>query len=182
MNHERTWQLAVFLGALGATIIVQRQFARYSLQTDRIPHGIIDFELAGSADRAREILDAWRAADVLDNVRPNIAIIDARFIPCYTTMLLTGCVWASGVFNGRLATLGRRLAAAQLLTAALDYGENAALLRAFDALNDTASIQRLTHWPAIAALCAWPKFALVVAGGAYIVAGAIVSVGRWLAH
>jgi hypothetical protein len=110
MDHERTWQLAVFVGALGATIIVQRQFVRYTPQTDWTPHGIIDFELAASADRAREIVDAWRAANLIENVRPNIAIVDVRFIPCYTTMLLSGCAWASGAFNGRLAALGRQLA------------------------------------------------------------------------
>ncbi len=75
-------QLAVFVGALGATIIVHRQIARYTLQIDRTPHGIIDFELAGSADWAREIVDTWRAANLIENVRPNIAIVDARFIPC----------------------------------------------------------------------------------------------------
>lgn len=82
IDHERTWQLTVFVGALGATIILQRQFARYTLQTDWTPHGIIDFELAGSADWAQEIVDTCRAANLIENVRPNIAIVDARFIPC----------------------------------------------------------------------------------------------------
>ena len=77
MDHERTWQLAVFVGALGATIIVQRQFARYTLQTDWIPHGIIDFELAGSANRAREIVDAWRAANLIENVRSRLRTAQA---------------------------------------------------------------------------------------------------------
>ena len=180
MNRVRAWQLVVFLGALGATIVVQRQFNPYSLHTAQTPNGIVDFELAGSAERAREIIAIWRDAGLLDNVRPNIAVVDTRFIPCYTIALLAGCAWAAGAFTGRLSTLGWLLAAAQILTAALDYGENAAMLRAFDALTTELTVKSPTIWPAIAALCAWPKFALVVAGGGYIIAGAIAYLRQWL--
>jgi hypothetical protein len=178
MNRVRAWQLAVFLGALGATIIIQRQFESYSLQTEQTPHGIIDFEIARSAERAREIIAIWRNAGLLERVRPNIAVVDTRFIPCYTIALLAGCTWAAGAFTGRLSTLGRILAAAQILTAALDFGENAALLRAFDALTTEATANDPTIWPAIAALCAWPKLALVAAGGIYIIAGVIAYMRR----
>jgi hypothetical protein len=180
MDPKSVWKPLVFLLALGATVGVQRQFEHYPLTTTQTPWGIVDFELAGSAERARQFVDAWRAAGLLDQVQPNIAVIDAWFIPCYTTTLLIGCLWVSGAFRGRLATLGRLLAAAQLLTAALDYGENAAMLRAFDTLRDSASLEVPTDWPLAATLCAWPKFGLIIAACVYIMAGAIVWVWRRL--
>jgi hypothetical protein len=178
MNTVRLILLALFLTGFVATITVARQFRqrRYRLETDIVKGGIIRLEIAWSTRRAQAIIEAWRAEGVLDNVRPNIALDTRFFIPSYTLTLLTGCLWSAGALAGWGASLGAPLAAVQLLAGVLDYIENAALLRVVDALGHQNAARNPAPWPAVAALCAWPKFAGVIAGTLYIIAGIIASV------
>jgi hypothetical protein len=59
---------------------------------------IIDFELAGSVDRAEEILATWRAEGVLDDAKA-IQLFDLLYPLIYAAALAGGCVAASGAWG-----------------------------------------------------------------------------------
>jgi len=55
------WLVLGFLIALVVTLILGRAFLHYALASVATPAGILDFELAGSAENARRMMTAWRA-------------------------------------------------------------------------------------------------------------------------
>src|SRR5262249_37799850 len=148
-------------------------FGRYALATPATPHGIIDLELAGSADAARRVITAWRCAGVLTRARPNLWL-DMVWIACYTVMMISGCLLAARAFAGGLASAGLVVAGGQLLAGALDYVENVALLRT---LSDDAGPDERVHDtpPRIAAWCARMKLRLLTLGLVYMVLGGAIA-------
>jgi hypothetical protein len=56
---------------------------------------IVDFELAGSVDRAREIVATWRAAGVLDDAKAT-QIFDMVYPLIYTSAIAGACIAAAG--------------------------------------------------------------------------------------
>jgi hypothetical protein len=129
--------------------------------------GTVAFEVAGSVTRAEEIVDAWRAEDLLANAA-FIDGLDFLFALLYTAAIAGGCVAAAAVWRRRgrawLATAGIAIAWAASAAAAFDWTENVAL--AVSLLDQPAS-----PWPAIALGAAIPKFAGAWAGLLYALSG-----------
>jgi hypothetical protein len=175
-----------FLSALVLTVVVYREFERYDLRTESTPHGIIDFEFAATPERAKAMVEAWKKAGLTDNVRPNVVEIDSQFIWRYAAALILGCLWAkrsfcwtAGRFSKWWIGLGAALAVMSALAAALDFAENFAMMRTFDAL-EAGTDPRI--WPAIATVCALPKFVFVIAGSLYILVGIVGIPLNWLSQ
>ena len=169
------WLWIGFVIALALTGLIGLGFCRYGLSTAATPGGILDFELAGDAEQACRIANAWRAAGLLDNARPNLRL-DMVWIPCYAAALALGCLIAARLNAGWWASTGMAIAAGQLIAGLLDYGENIALLRTLSEL-DRLKEDRATHEcaaqlsaapPKIAAWCARMKLRLITVGLVYI--------------
>ena len=134
--------------------------------------GVVAFELAGSQERADEILDEW-GDDGRDAAREQL-LIDFAFMLAYGTFL----VLAVAAVRDRLGARGwRRLAAIGAVVvpfgavaAACDAVENACLLAVLDGAGSAL--------PTVAAIFAAAKFALLVAAIAYLVVGGVLSLRR----
>jgi len=160
------------------------------LRTPASPAGIVSFELAGDGARAGQILDAWGSRGRRAAARS--LHLDFLYLASYAPALALLCAAAaskhakrgrseakpSEVPEGRpseggppqerafahprLAALGAWLAWGQLAAGVLDALENLALLQVLGGASGD-------FWPAFAAACAWPKFALVGACFAYLI-------------
>ncbi len=140
--------------------------------------GTVAFEVAGSAERAGEIVDNWRAEDLLANAA-FIDGLDFLFALLYTAAIAGGCVAAAGVWRSRgrtrLAAAGIGIAWAASAAAAFDWTENVAL--AVILLDEPTS-----PWPAIALGAAIPKFAGAWAGLLYALSGGTVDLAGRIRH
>lgn len=135
------------------------------------PSGIIDFELAGTAARAAAILASWDAA-AQQAARSQTLWDSVLFVPLYVVALSAWAAWCARRLPGRRqACAGVALAWAMPLAGALDLVENAAL---WAQLAGGAG----AGWAALAAACAAPKFAIVLATLAYALAGTAFVAGR----
>jgi hypothetical protein len=127
--------------------------------------GIIPFEVAGTADRAQEILDEW-GEDGQDAARLSL-IVDYPFLLAYSLFLALACTVSSERLgrggHAGAARVGVPLAWAQFAAGACDAIEDAALLRVLDGHTDV--------YPAVALAAAIPKFTLAGLGLIYAIAG-----------
>jgi hypothetical protein len=118
---------------------------------------IIEFELAGSVDRANEILDKWRAEGVLDNAKA-IQIFDVVYPLIYASALAGGCLIAAGAWRRagreRLAATGIAMAWLALAAAGFDYVENLGL--GISLWDEPAS-----PWPQVSLAAAVLKFTAI---------------------
>jgi hypothetical protein len=151
-SHRRLWLGALIvlalvppvLGSLGKT-----------LHEDE-PGGasIVDFEFAGSVERAEEILATWEAEGVVDDAKA-IQLADLVYPLVYAAALAGACVAAAGAWTraGRTAPAGVCIAAAWAAfgAAGFDYLENLGL--AVSLWGDPAS-----PWPQLAWVAALLKF------------------------
>jgi hypothetical protein len=176
-------QLA-FLIMLVLTVVVWLYMALRPLR----PFTIIDYEFAGSGARALEIVGAWQAAGADGGLHyTHNAVfslgVDLLWIPCYVVAISLGCMLASGVLKSPLwVRLGAALAGVIVLAGAFDYVENVMLLQTlFDALTvlgsaaDNTRVGLITNAPAIAAVCAGLKFAIVGICILYALTGGVMS-------
>lgn len=133
------------------------------LATPAAPQGIVSLELAGSAERAAAILASWAPPQ-----REAAAFglgLDFLFLLLYPVAISLACrivAFRIEPRRPRWARLGRAIALAVPLCVALDAVENAALWRMLQ-LGPTGP------WPLMAAICAGPKFGLILLGLAYAV-------------
>lgn len=84
--------------------------------------GIVSLEFAGSSARARNIVDAWREAKVLDQAKL-LQWIDFTFIAAYSMTLSLACIWATKFvsdFNANWLITGITLSWGQWVAALLD--------------------------------------------------------------
>lgn len=124
-------------------------------------HGIIAFELAGTPERSREIMDTWgpegRAAARLS------LLLDYPFLLSYCGIQVAGCAAASDALRARdakaLATAGRLIGAVQIAAGAFDVAENTALLGILAG--------RTGRLSAVARACAQAKFVVLIVGWLY---------------
>ncbi len=135
------------------------------LTSDAVPRGIVSFELAGSQERAGEVLSIWEEANVLRYSGLSLGL-DFVFLLFYAGAIGLGALLAGRALRRRSKWwwTGAVLSAwAAVLAAGLDAIENMALIRML--LGATGSL-----WPAVAWWTAVPKFALVAAGFLFAVA------------
>jgi hypothetical protein len=139
------------------------------MNTIASPYGIVSFELAGTPERADEILSSWgqvgreRAAFSLG--------LDFLFIPVYIVAIIFGCALASRSIQARewpLAHVGHFLSIGVIFAGVLDVVENISLLVVLFA---TITVP----WPQVASWCAVPKFALIFLALVYTLYGGVIS-------
>jgi hypothetical protein len=131
--------------------------------------GIIGFELAGSEDRAAEILADW-GEDGTDAAKASLWI-DYVYILAYGTFLILAA-WAIRDLARargwpRMAALGSWVMALAAGAAAFDAIEDAGLLLAVDRHGGAFA-------PRLAQICASLKFALLAVTIAYLLAGLLL--------
>jgi len=129
---------------------------------------IVDYELAGSVDRAAQIIGAWRETD---RIRAGFSLgFDYLYMPVYSTTIALACLWGAAVIrSGWWRLLGLTLAWGLWLAALLDATENLALIvMLLGAPSDP--------YPAVAAVCAALKFGLILLGLLYAAVAAAARV------
>ena len=139
------------------------------LHEDVTGESIIDFELAGSVDRADEILAAWRSEDVVDDAKA-IQVFDLIYPLIYSFALAGGCIAAAGAWRRRgnvgWGRVGIAMAWVALLAAVFDYVENLGLgISLWDQPKDP--------WPRVSQIAAYGKFACIYAALAYALTGIV---------
>jgi hypothetical protein len=147
----------LFLGLTVAGFAVF-QVLDQPLRTTAAPAGTVSFELAGSVEQARAMVDSWEAG-----ARLNSAFglgFDFLFMPVYATALSLGTLLAVNRRRGVWSGLGKVLGRGAFGATAFDAVENLAL---FTILHGAV----LAPYPQIAAGCATLKFALILLGGVY---------------
>lgn len=165
----RRWGLIVSGVALVALLLAM---APAEEQMQENGPGIVAFELAGSQDRADEILAEW-GDDGQDAAREQL-LIDFAFMLAYGTFLVLAVAAVRDLLGRRgwprLAAIGAVVVPFGAVAAACDAVENACLLVVLDGAGAAL--------PVLAAIFAGLKFALLAAAIAYIVVGIALSLGR----
>jgi hypothetical protein len=141
------------------------------LHEDVTGESIIDFELAGSVDRADEILAAWRAEGVIDNAKA-IQAFDLLYPLIYSAALAGACVAAAEAWRRRgrrrWAQIGIAMAWIAFIAAGFDYVENLGLgISLWD--------EPMTPWPQVALVAALGKFAGIYTSLLYALSGIVAT-------
>lgn len=162
----RRWGLIVSGVALVALLLAM---APAEEQMQETGPGIVAFELAGSQERADEILAEW--GDAGRDAAEEQLLIDFAFLVAYGTFL----VLAVAAVRDRLGRRGwTRLAA--IGTVVVPFGAAAA---AFDAIENACLLAVLgeagSAFPTLATIFAAIKFALLVGAIGYLIAGLALS-------
>ncbi len=134
--------------------------------------GIIPFELAGTPERSRRIMDRWGAQG--RSAAQLSLVLDYPFLVAYTGFNLAGTAATTAALRDRgasaLAGAGRAVAVGQIAAGACDAVENTALLGVLAGVDE--------RLPAVARAFARAKFALLTVGCLYAALGAAVRFTR----
>ena len=144
------------------------------LHEDVTGDSIVDFELAGSVERADEIIAAWRAEDVIDEAKA-IQIFDLVYPLIYSVALAGACVAAAEAWRRRgrprWAQVGIAMAWVPFVAAGFDYVENLGLdISLWD--------EPMTPWPQVALVAAVAKFAGIYTSLLYGLTGLVATALR----
>jgi hypothetical protein len=136
------------------------------LRTETAPNGIVSLELAGTPERAFQIMVSW---EPINYQGPEIVVtrghliaafglgLDYLFMPVYAFALGFGTLMATAKHKGRIKQLGVIAGWGAFIAALFDAVENYMLFQVV--LGDFSSPR-----PEIAALCATIKFFLLIFG------------------
>lgn len=154
--------LALALGVLAIMRVLDAP-----LQTSVAPLGIVSLELAGELEVAHDMIGSWGHRGELYAA---LGLgLDYLFIVLYSSALALACVLVAGRLAPRAAArAGAWLAWGQYAAAVLDGIETYSLIRLL--LGSAGEV-----WPPLAKWSALGKFALIGAGLAYVVIGAIAA-------
>jgi hypothetical protein len=131
--------------------------------------GIIEFELAYTSDRAREILEQW-GSDGRDAAYVSL-ILDYVYIVAWALFFSLACVAvAARQWRERWARTGVAVAWLALIAGVCDMVEDAALMA-------TIASDGAQPWPLVGGLFATVKFALIAVAIVYILAGLMAARG-----
>ncbi|RME80547.1 MAG: hypothetical protein D6775_15880 [Caldilineae bacterium] len=134
------------------------------LKTPAAPVGIVSYELAGSVERARAILESW---DSRARVYAGFSLgFDYLFMPLYATTIGMACLWGARTGSGP-AWLGGILAWGVWVAALCDGIENYALWRMLVG-------EPVAPWPAVARVSALAKFGLILLALVYALVMAVL--------
>lgn len=157
--------VAAVLPTLGAVLLKP-------LHEDRTGEGIIEFELAGSVEKAEKILATWREQGVVEEAA-FIQGFDLFYPLIYAAALAGGCVAAAGVWRRMgspgVASIGIAMAWVAFLAAGFDYVENLGL-------NISLLDEPATPWPQLAFAAALGKFTAITLALLYALSGPIALV------
>jgi len=173
--HSYSLRRRFFWLSFAATLLIYLAIGLVSapLINAGAPTGIVSFELAGTPDRAQQILATW------DEYTRRYAAFslgfDYLFMLAYASTLALACVWAGEVLQERDWPFGHQsglFASAAVVAAFFDIVENLGL--SLILLESWSS-----PWPQIARFCAFAKFLLLSASLVYVFLGLVVFlVGR----
>lgn len=172
---QARWPLLALLLALSLWLGTKAGADGYLYNSQIAPDGIVSLEMAGNAADAHRIIRFWDLWGARDAARYSIRF-DYVFLVFYSATIALACIMAAPLMGkGRLwhKRLGYVLAWAQWLAALFDAGENVALLKMLSASGFGNT------WPVIARWCAIPKFALILAGVAYVLVTSLVWHAFW---
>jgi hypothetical protein len=161
----------VFWALLFTTLVIMllMNIIGAPLNTSSAPAGIVSFELAGTSDRAQEIIQSW---DSRAQLFAALGLgFDYVFMLAYAALISLACLIAGDALTTRrwpLAGLGVPLAWGLWLAALMDAIENLGLILIL--LNGAGA-----PWPAISRVCAIIKFALIIAGLCFALYGWVAS-------
>ena len=163
--------VTLFWVLFGLTVlaIIGMQVTGAPLKTVAAPGGIVTFELIGTLEGSREIMNSWQGV-VMTYAGINMGL-DFLFLTLYGITIALGCMIVSDKLPANmvmLKQLGVWLAAAVLFAALLDVIENIALIKLLLGSQNTM-LPMLAKW------CAIPKFVLVLLALLYPVGGLIVN-------
>jgi hypothetical protein len=172
---RRRRRLALVAVAIAAMLPTVLGAVTKPLHEDVTGEGIVDFELAGSVNRANEILDAWRAEGVIDDAKA-IQVFDLVYPLIYSAALAGACVAAAGAWRrrgrSRWAQAGIAMAWVAFAAAGFDYVENLGLgISLWDA--------PMTPWPQVALVAALAKFAGIYLALLYALTGILAAGLDW---
>lgn len=166
----------LFYISLAATLVITIviNVVGEPLVTTLAPYGIVSFELAGTPERAKAIIESW---DEQARLFAAFSLgFDYLYMLAYSMAIGLGCVSAAQAIRSMrwpLTALGIPLAWGMWLAALFDAVENLSLSLILLA-GASSSI-----WPAVARLCALLKFGLLFLGLVYTFYGLVVGrVGR----
>lgn len=165
-----------FLLFLGLTVLMYLIFRILDvpLRTAAAPNGIVSFELAGTIERAAEMLASWGSLSELGGfsifqpARTYLAFglgLDYLFMPVYAIALSLATLLAAGQ-TGLWAKIGAWAGWAALFAPVFDAIENYSLLQ-------LTLGKIVAPWPQAAAVCATIKFGLLAIG-------VVVALSAWL--
>jgi hypothetical protein len=162
----------VFVPLLIATLVITFlfRFIGPAQPTGGWTPTIVDFELAGSVEKAQSIINAWNETD---RIRAGFSLgFDYLYMPVYSTTIALACVMAAGVLQRKAwHSIGILLAWGLWVAAICDATENLALLTELLGNN-------VAPWPSVAQVCATIKFGLIVLGLLYVVVGIVFRLTR----
>ena len=153
------------------------------LENSNARWGIVSLEMAGSADRAKVILQSWNRRSPEGTLLRAIAlrslVYDYFFMVFYTATLAMASLIAATLIETRhpklkrlgLTKLGTAFAHTQIVILVLDAVENIALWRMFQPSGSYV-------WPVLAKSCAIPKFGLIAVTFAYILFVFVIRLGE----
>jgi hypothetical protein len=155
-------QRTTYWVSLAATFILigvlQSMAAPYcdSLPGEPLKYNIIQYEFAGTVEKAQEIVDSWGAEGRAGLTKQ--ILVDYAFAIAYPTAIAFAILAVlKNTRNKALLAGGRVLAWLQPLAGLLDAVENYALLQMLKGVA-YAPMPQVAYW------CAAPKFVIVVAG------------------
>jgi hypothetical protein len=139
------------------------------LKTDAAPAGIVSFELAGTTDKASQILASWQpvsgSAIPVTQLYAAFGLgLDYLFMPTYAIALALATLLAAGKHGGWIKSLGGMVGWGALFAALFDATENFALWKILIGAN-------VSPYPQIAFYCASIKFTLLILGLIYALIG-----------
>jgi len=144
------------------------------LRTEHAPLGIVSFEFAKALPQAQRMIDSWGQTGQV-YAALNLGL-DYLFLVLYPGSIALGCALTSDflIYKQRfLSETGVILSWAQFGAGGLDVLENAALIKVLFG-------SRQPVWPELAWWCAFIKFAIVLAGLTYVVAGVVRMLWRMI--
>jgi hypothetical protein len=168
-QHRRLALVCVAVATLLPTVLGAIE---KPLKEDR-PGGasIVDFELAGSVHRAREIRATWSRQGVLDDAK-RIQVFDVLYPLIYAAALAGGCLAAAGAWRRagrrRPASAGVPMAWLATAAAAFDYVENVGL-------DVTLWGHAASPWPQLSYAAALLKFSAIAVTLAYALSGLLAA-------
>lgn len=164
----------ITITALLGFIVLTILFQIASPNTNATIYGIIDFELAFSAEQIGIIFNVWNANPIIFNEQTIGVFLDSfLYIPCYTLTLLGITIIFSRGFKGKIQKIGLYFAIIPIIAALCDIIENLGLLNMLTYYNSYIIGTATDIIPMMTSICATIKFLLLLVSIIFILIASI---------